>query len=59
MRISPESIEAYSEPGPSATDLYPPAARINGDPANYPFPAEVTSFRSGGGRGRYIVLVLK
>lgn len=57
---------AYNQPGPTADDLLPPAAawtrtnpqHLHPEPA-MPFDTTRTVFRSGGGRGRYVVIQLK
>lgn len=64
---NPAVQEAYNEPGVSHTDLLPPAAqwirdtehwRMRAEPS-LPFDTTRTTFRSGNGRGRYVVIHLK
>jgi hypothetical protein len=59
-------FEAYKQPGPTAGDLLPPAAgwiRTGPMPVPdelpLPFDTTRTVFRSGDGRGRYVVIELK
>jgi hypothetical protein len=49
--------ERFREPGPAADDLLPPAARRL--KKWWPFNTELSVFRSGGCRGRYVVFAVK
>lgn len=53
----PAERERFREPGPAADDLLPPAAsRLK---VWWPFNTELSVFRSGNGRGRYVVFAVK
>lgn len=63
---NPHVFEAYKQPGPSESDLLPVVATwLRTDPQRFypepalPFDTTRTVFRSGGGRGRYVVIHLK
>jgi hypothetical protein len=50
----------YAEPGPSPDDLLPPAAQhLRDRPDQWPFDTRLTVFRSGAGRGRYVVFAVR
>jgi hypothetical protein len=53
----PAERERFREPGPAADDLLPPAAeRLK---KWWPFNTSLSVFRSGDGRGRYVVFAVK